>query len=668
MVIDILDRSMPYCSITGIARWAASEFKAQEVQHAGSSHISPPISDPRYPAKASSWYQIPSFLGVDPNPTHHRFTRFQSHHDAMNVDSKLLLEEVAKLGKRFEKVEAKMETLRRPRRPQDDKFERKLTDLCLHAACSALPLAAGMKTDGNGRENPFPISLAGRRRWRAPRPAHGPVLPVLLHIKLLYHPPPHQIVNLDPLGRSRTPLLPYSPGDASVRRPLIRPRFLLTEIPQPSLIFLTCLKVVMSAAAFPNWAILEPFVFRRDDYPSFPDKTKAPIRASATTSLGAPFRIAFSFADPPLVSRLYAQLPGFPDPEKYMPLAILSTHRHLILLRVATQASTGNTVQDFFVYSADDPSELRLLPPCTEPYMEYARRLYHRQPRCLRPHPLSTERRLLEITSMGIISRGEGEQEELAVVELKLYKRRRTEVYADICLFRSSSDSDHSPGGQIVAGGKWDSMRVPINIGSNPDDLRQLCLWETDAVVPVGRWLCWVDYYRGILFCDVFGWGPTPYPLKFVNVDRNDRVGYGPLRSGGAFTVTCHTLQLGSVAVLNKSTLDRLVWRKDTKLTSGDLWSANPPECLPRGIIMAPLVDIDNPHVVHFLFSDYAYSLKKEWLVAIDMNNSKVVSFSKYINGREDVGTVDDDLTRERSICPVPFFSFDFAKYLNLSR
>ncbi|KAF8685817.1 hypothetical protein HU200_043724 [Digitaria exilis] len=469
-----------------------------------------------------------------------------------------------------------------------------------------------------------------------------------------------------------------------------------------------CLKVVMSAAAFSNWAILEPFVFRRDDYSSFPDKTKAPIRASATTSLGVPFRIAFVFADPPLVSRLYAQLPGFPDPEKVMPLAILGTHRHLVLLRVASQSSTGNTVQDFFVYTADDPSELRLLPPCTEPYMEYTRRLYRRQPRCLRPRPLSTpreeKRRLLEVTSMGIISRGEGEQEELAVVELKLYKRRRTEVYADICLFRSSSDSDHSPGGQIVAGGEWDSMRVPIEIGSNPDDLRQLCLWETDAVVPVGSWLCWVDYYRGLLFCDVFQ-GPTPtvsflrlpldkFPsdpkhitpcswlycsvnpihddgraLKFFNVDRNDRVGYGPLRSGGAFTVTCHTLQLGSdVAVLNKSTLDSLVWHKDTKLTSGDLWSANPPERLPRGILMAPLVDMDKPHVVHFLFSDYSYALKKEWLVAIDMNSSKVVSSSKYINGREDVGTVDDDLTRERSICPVPFFSFDFPKYLNLSR
>ena len=87
----------------------------------------------------------------------------------------------------------------------------------------------------------------------------------------------------------------------------------------------------MSAAAFPSWAILEPFVFRRDDDASFTDESKAPVRASGTTSLGAPFRIAFSFAEPPRVSRVYAQLPGFPDPDKEIPLAILANHRHLAL-------------------------------------------------------------------------------------------------------------------------------------------------------------------------------------------------------------------------------------------------------------------------------------------------------------------------------------------------
>jgi hypothetical protein len=74
--------------------------------------------------------------------------------------------------------------------------------------------------------------------------------------------------------------------------------------------------------------MLERFVFRRDDDESFPDESKAPIRASGTTSWGAPFRVAFKLADPPAISRLYAQLPGFPDPSKQTPLAILATHQH----------------------------------------------------------------------------------------------------------------------------------------------------------------------------------------------------------------------------------------------------------------------------------------------------------------------------------------------------
>ena len=108
---------------------------------------------------------------------------------------------------------------------------------------------------------------------------------------------------------------------------------------------------------------------------------------------------------------------------------------------------------------------------------------------------------------------------------------------------------------------QW-SMRVPI-LCSDADDIWQLCLWQTDAVVPVGRWLCWVDYYRGILFCDVFA-DPNPtvfflrFPLdkfadtpnrsracswlyrglsaidagralKFVDVARYDDIGYGPM-------------------------------------------------------------------------------------------------------------------------------------------
>ena len=122
----------------------------------------------------------------------------------------------------------------------------------------------------------------------------------------------------------------------------------------------------MSAAGFPNRVLLEPFVFRRDD--DFPDESKAPIRVTGTTSWGASFRIAFSLAEPPHVSRLYTQLPvpGFLDRMVATPLSIVATHRHLALIRVATRTPRMLTVQNFFIFNANEhPSfSLKALPTC----------------------------------------------------------------------------------------------------------------------------------------------------------------------------------------------------------------------------------------------------------------------------------------------------------------
>lgn len=70
-------------------------------------------------------------------------------------------------------------------------------------------------------------------------------------------------------------------------------------------------------------------------------------------------------------------------------------------------------------------------------------------------------------------------------------------------------------------------MRLPILCSTDPNVIWQLCLWQTDTVILVDHWLCWVDYERGILFYDMFG-EPSPtvifsqFPLdKFP--DNNTR-------------------------------------------------------------------------------------------------------------------------------------------------
>lgn len=427
------------------------------------------------------------------------------------------------------------------------------------------------------------------------------------------------------------------------------------------------------AAAVPNWVMLERVVFRRDDE-SFPDGSEAPVRAAGVTTWNARFRIAFDLAEPPRISRLFAQLPTFPKNE--FPLAIVATDRHRVLFRVGTMMSVS-LVQDFFIYSASaahTSSSLTALPPCAEPDMDYSRR-DGRLPR----ERASRGRRLLAVRSMGLLCRGE---EEFAVAELQVYKHSCYMAFADIYLFLKSA-------------GKWDSMRLPILCSTDPDVIWQLCLWQTDTVIPVNRWLCWVDYERGILFYDVFG-EPSPtvifsqFPLDkfpdnntrskdccwlyrsmsttrdggallFINVARNDKVGYGALKAGAGFTIRCHSLMLCNITEPN---MVGGVWEEDYTVTSDELWSANPGR-LPHAILMFPQVDMDRPHVVHFVISEFGYVRKKMWLVTIDMSTRRVESFSQYTNGREDaIGTEGAYLTKVRSGCPMPFLPSEFSKYL----
>ncbi|XBI07650.1 hypothetical protein VPH35_135521 [Triticum aestivum] len=440
----------------------------------------------------------------------------------------------------------------------------------------------------------------------------------------------------------------------------------------------------MAAAPFPSWVMMEYFVFRRDDDESFPDDSKAPIRATGATSWNAPLRLAFCLAEPPLVSRLYAQFPGFPDPKEQRPLAIQTAHCHLFLFRVGTctPALGGVVLQDFFVYNANDPSSLIALPACTEPYPDYSRSGC-RLPR--RPPGQEEERRLLTVGRgetggrLGFrLCRGEGE--EFAVAELGVYPSRHNKVYADICMLYSRSTS-----ASLGPADKWNSMRVPIL-----DDVSQLCYWQTDTVIPFKHFLCWIDYYRGILICDVFAEASpavsflrfplNKFPsthnrsresswvyrgasvvdagraLKFVNLARNDGVGYGPLKPGAGFTITCHTLMT--------LTPGQMVWNEDYKISSDELWSLNSSECLPRDILMFPQVNIDNPHKVHFLMSDFEWALKKMWVVVINMKTKTVDSFSKYINGKEGLETDDGDLTKKRSEAPMSFLPCEFSKFL----
>jgi hypothetical protein len=216
-------------------------------------------------------------------------------------------------------------------------------------------------------------------------------------------------------------------------------------------------------------------VFRREEEGSFPDASKTPIIVSGVTCSGAEFHVAFSLAKPPLISRLYAQLPSFPPPCQQVPLSVLASHRHLFLLHVGmqSQARGSELVHDFFIYNAsstDNPSRLKALPPCTVPLLML---LALPPPQGFSPAQ-ENKRHLLAIRSMGLVSRGE----EFAVAELLLSSRTNCDVFADIRLLHTSC----TPSSSDVLGGQWNSMRIPINLlGKKRDDRWQLAWWQTSV-------------------------------------------------------------------------------------------------------------------------------------------------------------------------------------------
>ncbi|CAN6227067.1 unnamed protein product [Urochloa humidicola] len=388
----------------------------------------------------------------------------------------------------------------------------------------------------------------------------------------------------------------------------------------------------MSAAAggFPSWLFLEPYVFRRDDDEDFPDESDAPIRASGTTSRGARFRIAFSMAEPPRISRIYAQLP-----ELSPPIGIVATpHRHLALLLATTSPfSEGGRVQNLFIFRANQgnpsSSSLQMLPSCTEPKFDN----YLDDIRCVRPS--NGTPRLLDMISLGLWC---GDQEDFVVAELTLLYGRTNNAFAEICMLRGHcTTSSSSPLHQVGDG--WKSVRVEILSG---DDIiaNGACGWGTNTAIGFQRWLCWIDYHKGILFCDMSNELPVPtvsflrFPLdksttcsgwyagasvvshgralKFVNIARHDGIPFGALKPGTGFSITCHTL------VLLGGGGDGMAWKKDYTVTSNELWDANPLDRLPRGILMFPQVDVDRPQVVHFVFNDFTITrvVKKMWAVS----------------------------------------------------
>ena len=128
--------------------------------------------------------------------------------------------------------------------------------------------------------------------------------------------------------------------------------------------------------------------------------------------------------------------------------------------------------------------------------------------------------------------------------------------------------------------------------------------------------------------------------LRFVDVARDDDGFFGPLAASSSFTITCHT----------RASSEDNVWHKEAVITSQKFqYLVVLKRLLPRNVVpMFPLVNRDEPDLIHFIVCEPRDNVDKLSVVVIDIIKEAIVSVSPYIQGEEDLAGKDADMVRHR--------------------
>ncbi|KAL6623203.1 hypothetical protein ACP70R_033082 [Stipagrostis hirtigluma subsp. patula] len=221
------------------------------------------------------------------------------------------------------------------------------------------------------------------------------------------------------------------------------------------------------------------------DAASFPDDGAEKPSARSRASNGEAVLVCFRLVAPPAVSRLYLHYPR--EAEEFNETALVAAHRDSVLFRVVAPSGPVDSPfpwcchTDYFVCRAGGSSGLSLagpLPPC---YVD--ERQMAGQGRAVHPHMLRAVADLMMLVL---------DDTDDAPVEAELFR------------YRSSAGSR-----------QWEVKRLPIICRSEDRGRAGLQWWTTHAVVLFDGYLCWIDYFRGILFCDVLADEPQ---LRYVEL------------------------------------------------------------------------------------------------------------------------------------------------------
>ncbi|CAN6362430.1 unnamed protein product [Urochloa humidicola] len=407
-----------------------------------------------------------------------------------------------------------------------------------------------------------------------------------------------------------------------------------------------------AAAACPRWVMLNRYSHRQ-----FAD-AKTTTSAASHTSMGHLFRVSFRLAPPPACSTFHSDWAGSDDVPNQDP-HIVASHGDCLLLDVTCPNPNrmyANVVTDYFLYDAGGGAAgfpaLSLLPACFFP------KAFERGKDTGCCASAATGRRHLWKDNTGVLRRGSGE---VTVAQLEVPKPEgwKFRDKAELCVLDT---------GRL----EWVLHRgVPIVHGeATAGKAEELMVWwETDVAVPVGdRFLCFVDYFRGFLLCDMaadvaaVGLRYVPLPVeppngcpnfdgerpcmemfrnmaaagagavRFVTIESRcccGAAGKSTCESGRfLFTVTTWTLNLDVDE-------EAAAWVKDGVLDCEEIWVMPGYGSLPRMKLTFPVFSCDDPDIVCFMVHNAAYRYGKDrkvWMLEINIRSKTLRSVAPYNN------------------------------------
>ncbi|KAL6656546.1 hypothetical protein ACP70R_004326 [Stipagrostis hirtigluma subsp. patula] len=214
------------------------------------------------------------------------------------------------------------------------------------------------------------------------------------------------------------------------------------------------------------------------------------------------------------------------------------------------------------------------------------------------------------------------------------------------------------------AAGRWELKR--LDMPHDPEKgLHPLC-WETDAVFSLGgSTMCWADYHRGVVLCDVAAADPVLRFVRFPGIEIWDDFidGRGlpamyrtaSVRGGRLWFVdvdngrfrqqarTTFSRRTGAVITSRRTVITtwtlctpELEWRKELTLQHGELLSQRRyrRSPLPRSLPGFPMIDMLQHDVIHFVVRR-SWEDPENWMITVDMRNKCLKSYQLYQNAIE---------------------------------